>query len=267
MEFKDLILEKKDEVATITLNRPERLNALGAQTTFEFIDACEDAIRDPNIRVIVLTGAGEAFCAGGDYKDIFRPGFEKTALQWRHRMRTGSNRLVTLLSGSEKPIIASVNGIAVGGGCTIAMACDIRIASERARFGLVFSKIGATPEFGCSYLLPRLVGLGKALELLFTADIIDAREAERIGLVNKVVTHEKLKDATKEFVEKLLEKPPAALGIAKSLLYRSLSADMLSQLELEAFAISTAFKTEEHQEAVKAFLEKRKPKFRGIENR
>ena len=267
MEFKDLILEKENEVATITLNRPERLNALGAQTTFEICDACEDAIRDPSIRVIILTGAGEAFCAGGDHKDIFRPGFEKTALEWRHRMRTGSNRLVTLLSGSEKPIIASVNGIAVGGGCTIALACDIRIASEKARFGLVFSKIGATPEFGCSYFLPRIVGLGKALELLFTADIVDAREAERIGLVNKVVPHEELKEATKQFVEKLLEKPPAALGMAKSIIYRSLSTDMLSQLELEAFAISTAFKTEEHQEAVKAFLEKRKPKFKGIRNR
>jgi 2-(1,2-epoxy-1,2-dihydrophenyl)acetyl-CoA isomerase len=267
MEFKDLIFEKKNEVATITLNRPERLNALGAQTTFEIYDAVEDAVRDQNIRVILLTGAGEAFCAGGDHKDIFKPGFEKTALEWRNRMRKGANRLVTLMSGSEKPIIASVNGIAVGGGCTIALACDIRIASEKARFGLVFSKIGATPEFGCTYFLPRIVGLGKALELLFTADIIEAREAERIGLVNKVVPHEELKETTKQFIEKLLEKPPAALGMAKSIIYRSLSMDMLSLLELEAFTISTAFKTEEHQEAVKAFLEKRKPKFKGIRNR
>jgi 2-(1,2-epoxy-1,2-dihydrophenyl)acetyl-CoA isomerase len=258
MTFKDLLLRKQGGVATITLNRPERLNALGDQTTLELCGACEEAIKDPKIRVLVLTGAGEAFCAGGDYKDTFQPGFEKTALEWRHRIRTGPNRLVSLLSGSEKPVVASVNGVAVGGGCTIALACDIRIASEKARFGLVFSRIGVTPEFGCTYLLPRIVGLGKALDLLLTADLVDAREAERIGLVSRVVPHQDLREATEQLVEKLLQKPPAALGLVKSMIYRSLSMDMLSVLELEALAISTAFKTEEHQEAVKAFLRKKK---------
>lgn len=260
MKFQDIILEKESEVAKIILNRPDRLNALGARTTFEIIDALEASIQDEKIRVIVMTGAGKAFSAGGDHRDIFKPGFEKTTLEWRHRMRTGSNRLVTIMTGSEKPIIASVNGLAVGGGCTIALACDIRIASENARFGLVFSKIGVTPEFGCSYLLPRIVGLGRALELLFEAEIISAREAEKIGMVNKVVPHEELKEATRQYIEKLLEKPPLALGMTKSLMYRSLSTDMLSHLELEAFAISNAFKTEEHQEAVRGFLEKKKEK-------
>ena len=258
MTFKDLLLKKHGGVATITLNRPDRLNALGNQTTSELCSACEDAIKDPKMRVLVLTGAGEAFCAGGDYKDTFQRGFEKTALEWRHRIRTGPNRLVTLLSGAEKPVVASVNGVAVGGGSTIALACDIRIASEKARFGLVFSKIGATPEFGCTYLLPRIVGLGKALDLLLTADLIDAREAERIGLVSKVVPHDELLEATEKLVEKLLQKPPAALGMVKSMIYRSLSMDMLSVLELEALALGTAFKTEEHQEVVKAFLQKKK---------
>jgi 2-(1,2-epoxy-1,2-dihydrophenyl)acetyl-CoA isomerase len=260
MEFKDLRFEKENRVGTITLNRPERLNALGAQTTLEICEACEKAIRDPDIRVVVITGAGEAFCSGGDHQDIFKPGFEKTALEWRHRIRTGPNRLATLMSGSEKPFVASINGIAVGGGCTIALACDIRIASERARFGFVFSKIGATPEFGCTFYLPRVVGLGRALELLFSGDIITAQEAERVGLVNKVVPHEELKKSTGQFVEKLLEKPPAALGMAKSLVYRSASMDLAASLELEAFALSTAFKTQEHQDAVKAFLGKRKAK-------
>lgn len=258
MTYKDLLLKKRGGVATITLNRPERLNALGDQTTMELCAACEEAIKDPKIRVLVLTGAGDAFCAGGDYKDTFERGFEKTALQWRHRIRTGPNRLVTLLSGADKPVIASVNGIAVGGGSTIALACDIRIASEKARFGLVFSRIGATPEFGCTYLLPRIVGLGKALDLLLTAELIDAREAERIGLVSEVVPHEQLQEATAMRVEKLLQKPPAALGMVKSMIYRSLSMDMLSVLELEALALGTAFKTEEHQEAVKSFLRKKK---------
>lgn len=258
MKFQDLILEKENGVATITLNRPEKLNALGSNTTFEIISALEEAIGNKEIRVIVMTGAGKAFSAGGDHRDILKPGFEKSLLDWRHRMRTGSNRMVTIMTGSEKPIIASVNGLAVGGGCTIALACDIRIASEKALFGLVFSKIGVTPEFGCSYLLPRVVGLGKALELLFEAEMISAREAEKIGLVNKVVPHEELKDTTRKYVERLLEKPPAALGMTKSLIYRSLSMDMLCHLELEAFAISTAFKTEEHQEAVRQFLERKK---------
>lgn len=260
MKFNDLLLSKRGGVATITLNRPDRFNALGDQTTFELCGACEDAIKDPNIRVLVLTGAGEAFCAGGDYKDTFESGFKKTALEWRHRIRTGPNRLVTLLSGSEKPVVASVNGVAAGGGSTIALACDIRIASEKACFGLVFSRIGATPEFGCTYLLPRIVGLGKALDLLLTADFIDAPEAERIGLVSKSVPHCDLQEATGQMVEKLLQKPPAALGLVKSMIYRSLSMDLLSVLELEALALSTAFKTEEHQAVVKAFLRKKKSK-------
>jgi 2-(1,2-epoxy-1,2-dihydrophenyl)acetyl-CoA isomerase len=259
MEFQDLLFEKSQAVATITLNRPDRLNALGTRTTFEIVNAAQDAIEDPDIRVIIITGAGEAFCAGGDHRDIFQPGFEKTTLEWRHRIRTGANRLLTLFNSSEKPVIAAINGIAVGGGCTIALACDIRIASAKAKFGLVFSKIGATPEFGCTYLLPRIIGLGKALELLYTADIIDAQTAAAIGLVNKVVPHEELKTAVRNFANQLLEKPPAALGMVKSLVYKSLSNDLLTQLEMEAFAISTAFKTQEHQEAVKAFLEKKKP--------
>lgn len=261
MKLEDIIFEKSNGVATITLNRPDRRNALGSNTTFEILDAAQDAVNDPQVRIIVFTGAGESFCAGGDHRDIFKPGFEKTALEWRHRIRIGVNKFVMILNQSEKPTIAAINGIAVGGGCTIALACDIRIASEKAKLGLVFSRIGATPEFGCTYFLPRLVGIGKSLELLLTADIIDAREAERIGLINKVVPHEKLKGATQEFVDKLLEKPQPALGMTKSLIYRSLSSDIVTQLELEAFAISTAFKTEEHKEAVKAFLDKRNPRF------
>lgn len=258
MAFKDLLLAKQGGVATITLNRPERLNALADQTTFELCAAAEDAIKDPAVRILVITGAGEAFCAGGDYKDSFEAGSDKTALEWRHRIRTGPNRLVSLLSGAEKPVVAAVNGVAVGGGATIALACDIRIASEKARFGLVFSKIGITPEFGSSYLLPRIVGLGKALDLLFMADLIDADEAQRIGLVTKVVPHASLMEATGQIVEKLLAKPPAALGLIKTMVYRSLSMDMLAALEIEALALGTAFKTEEHREVVRTFLQQKK---------
>jgi 2-(1,2-epoxy-1,2-dihydrophenyl)acetyl-CoA isomerase len=257
MLFDGFLFEKKNGVARITFNRPEKLNALGNTTTAEICSACEDAIKDPDVRVLSITGAGDAFCAGGDYKDTFERGFGKTAQQWRHRIRTGPNRLVTLLSTSEKPVVASVNGVAVGGGATIALACDIRIASDRARFGFPFSKIGVTPEFGCTYLLPRVVGFGKAMELLLTADMVDAHEAEKIGLVNQVVPHEGLQAATKRLIDKLLDRPPAALGTVKSMLYRSLSMDMQSALEMEALALGIAFTTDEHQAAVKAFLKRK----------
>lgn len=257
MAFDDLLLEKKNAVARITLNRPGKLNALADTTTRQLCRACEDAIGDPEIRVVLITGAGDAFCAGGDYKDTFERWSGKSAEEWRQRIRNGPNELVRILGASEKPVVACINGVAVGGGATIALACDIRIASERARFSFPFSKIGATPEFGCSYLLPRIVGLGKAIELLFLADMIDAHEAHRVGLVNFVVPHDELESATRSIVDRLAEKPPAALGTIKSLLYRSLSMDLQSVLELEALALSSAFKTAEHREAVQRFLHRK----------
>jgi len=257
-QLSDLILDKSCGVATITLNRPERLNALGPNTTLEIYQALEDAVQDSGIKVIVLTGEGRAFCSGGDFQDNFLEGFKKTTLERRQRIRTGVNKLVKFLTECEKPVIASINGLAVGGGTTIALACDIRITSERAKFRLPFSNIGLTPEYGCTYFLPRLVGLGKALELLYTADFVDAEKALRIGLINQIVAHDELKKATTEFAGKILEKPTSALGMIKSLIYRSLANDLATQLELEAFAISTAFKTEEHEKAVREFLRKHK---------
>lgn len=253
----DILLDQADGIATVTLNRPKRLNALGRTTTVDLCNRCEEAIADPDVRVLVITGASDAFCAGGDYKDVFVPGFEQSAQQWRARVRRGPNRFVTLMQSCEKPVIACVNGIAVGGGSTIAMACDIRIASDRARFGMAFSKIGATPEFGASYLLPRLVGLGKAVELMFTADIIDAQEALRIGLVNRVVPHEQLRESVMALARQLAQRPAASLGVLKSMLYRSLSTDLAAALELEALSLAAAVKTEEHQAIVKTFLAER----------
>ena len=250
----DILVDKRDGLATITLNRPHRLNALGDHTTLQLCEACEEAIADPEVRVLMITGAGDAFCAGGDYKDTFAAGFEKSAQQWRERVRKGPNRLVTVLTQCEKPVIACVNGTAVGGGTTIALACDIRIASDRARFGLAFSKVGVTPEFGCSYLLPRVIGLGRTMELLFTSELIDAHEAYRIGLVNRVVPHEQLRKTAEAFARQLIARPAGSLGVMKSLIHRSLSSDLPAVLEMEAFALSAAMKTEEHQNIVKTFL-------------
>jgi len=253
----ELLYAQRDGIATITLNRPQRLNALGRTTTVDLCALCEQAIADPEVRVLVLTGAGEAFCAGGDYKDTFEPGFAQSAAQWRARVRRGPNRFVTLMQGCEKPVIAAVNGIAVGGGSTIAMACDLRIASERARFGMAFAKVGVTPEFGSTYLLPRLVGLGKAMELMLGGEIIDAREAERIGLVNRVVPHEQLHETVMALARALAARPAGSLGLMKSMLYRALSMDLPAVLEMEALALSAAVKTEEHQAIVRGFLAER----------
>lgn len=257
MANKDLRVERNEGLATVTLDRPHRKNALGNTTTVELCEAFEKLAADPAVRVIVITGAGDAFCAGGDYRDTFQAEFEKSAQQWRERIRRGPNRLVTLLSNCEKPVIACVNGDAVGGGATIALACDIRIASDRARFGFVFSKVGVTPEFGCTWLLPRVVGASRAMELLLTGDLVDAQEAARMGLVSRVVPHADVHAEAEALARRLIERPAAAMGVMKTMVYRGLSMDLAAVLEMEALALSAAMKTEEHQAVVKAFLSRR----------
>lgn len=257
MNFTDLVFEKHDGWVRIAFNRPARRNALGDTTIRQLVEACQDAAADPAVRVVVITGEGEAFCAGGDFEDTFERGAGRTAAQWAERIRSGPNALVRVLQGMPKPVVASINGIAAGGGATIALACDLRIASERARFVFPFSRIGITPEFGASYLLPRVVGLGKAMELLLLADTIDAHAAARAGLVNTVVPHEQLAAATAELVQRLLDKPAAALGAIKSLLHRGVADGLDAQLEREAKALGAAFTSDEHRSAVAAFLRRK----------
>lgn len=254
MHFDDLRYDKHDAVARIAINRPERLNALGDTTTRQLVHACEAAAADPAVRVLVITGEGDAFCAGGDFKDIFERGEDRSADQWSERIRTGPNALVRLLRGVPKPVVASINGPAVGGGATIALACDLRIASDRARFAFPFSRIGITPEFGCSYLLPRAVGTGAAMEWLMLGETIDAATAERLGLLNRVVPHEELETATSDLVKRLLDRSTGALGAIKALLYEGQSHDIAASLEQEAQALGKAFTSQEHRRAVAAFL-------------
>lgn len=257
MDFEDLRYDKRDGVARISFNRPARHNALGVTTTRQLVDACCDAGADPSVRVLVITGEGEAFCAGGDFKDTFERGAGQSSAQWSERIRTGPNELVRVLQAMNKPVIASINGAAVGGGATIALACDLRIASDRARFAFPFARIGITPEFGCTHLLPRIVGLGKAMELLLYADMIDAATAERIGLVNQVVPHAELEAATAQAVARLIEKPAGALGTVKTMLHRAQSMDKAAVLEMEAVELGRAFTSDEHRAAVAAFLARR----------
>lgn len=257
MNFPDLCFDKRDGVARIAFNRPARRNALGDTGTRQLLQACEDAAADPAVRVVVITGEGDAFCAGGDFEDTFERGAGRSAAQWSERIRTGPNALVRVLQGMAKPVVASINGVAVGGGATIALACDLRIASEHARFAFPFARIGITPEFGASFLLPRVVGLGRAMELLLLAETIDAATALQAGLVNRVVPHGQLAAATADVVGRLLERPAGALGAIKSLLHRGLDADLDGQLENEATALGQAFTSDEHRRAVAAFLQRK----------
>ena len=262
MEYEDIILEKDNGVATIIINRPERMNALVIKTVEELVKAIEEVAQDRDIRVLVLTGKGRAFCAGGDLEgiesDIIKEKSVKLAeITRRYGMVSFGLRNLT------KPTIASVNGAAVGIGLNFALACDIIIASENARFGEAFVNMGLHPDGGGTYFLPRLVGVAKACELIFTGDIIDAREAEKIGLVNKVVPQDSLESATKELAFRLAKGPPAAIGLAKVSIYQGLEMNLAQVLEREAAAQALCLATEDCKEALTAFREKRPPVFKG----
>ncbi len=257
MELPDLLCELHGAVAWVVVNRPQRRNALGEQTTRQILQACEWAAQDPKVRALVLTGQGDAFCAGGDLEDTFARGAGQSEAQWSGRIRSGPNRLAQLLRSMAKPVIACVNGVAVGGGATIALACDLRIASENARFRFPFVHVGITPEFGCSYLLQRTVGLGRANELLLLGDFIDAETAERYGLVQRVLPQEALRAETQTLAERLAAQPAQAMARIKKLQLHAQSADLASTLEQEALALGQSFVSPEHRAVVEQFLRRK----------
>ncbi|HEX9094306.1 MAG TPA: enoyl-CoA hydratase, partial [Coriobacteriia bacterium] len=244
----------------LTMNRPEARNALDVPMREELVDALDEIERDPAVRVVILTGAGGHFSAGGDVKTMAAR--RHTAAEGRARVEL-LNRFVLRLFNFSKPTIAMVDGFAVGAGCNIALGCDMIVASDRAKFGEVFLKIGLVPDGGGTWLLQRLVGLAKAKELVLTAEIIDAAEALRIGLVNRVVPAADLESATRALAAKIAAGPPLAAALAKSLLNRAATVDLAAALEGEAFGQSNAITSEDHAEGVRAFLEKRAPRFQG----
>ncbi|MBI2317304.1 MAG: enoyl-CoA hydratase [Betaproteobacteria bacterium] len=257
MEYRTIILEVSDFIASVTLNRPEQLNALNAEMAEELLDAMTRLGNESNVRAIIITGAGRAFAAGKDLKEnLSVADEEKVPSDW-------PERACRLLRSIDKPIIAAINGAAVGFGCALCLACDIRIASESARIGMGFVRVGVSPGFGSSYFLPRLVGLGKACELAFADRIIDAGEAERIGMVNKVVADSELRQASWEFARSLAEAAPVAMQLTKRAIYQGMQSGLDSQLKLEPAFQVAAIGTEDHREAMKSFLEKRKPVFTG----
>ncbi len=255
MNYETIILEKKDYIATITLNRPDRLNALNNQMADELNDVSVSIDGDDEVRVVVITGAGRAFCSGADLKG------ERTG---RSEIGHGlADRIFAALNSIEKPIIASINGVAVGGGCTMTLSCDIRIASEEARFQLPFTRLGICTEIGSTYLLPRLIGMGKACELLLTSKMIDAKEANEMGLVNQVVPASELANTTYEMASSIAKFPPLSVKMNKRGLYQAVNSDLPSQLRYEALANAYLGATEDAREAIKAFQEKREPIYKG----
>jgi len=258
-KFEAIICEKKENVAWITLNRPEVLNAQNDTLRTELIKAFEEARDDNELYMIVLTGAGDrAFSAGADISE-----FPSRVLMDVIKQRKGTKTPYELIRQIPKPVIAMVNGLALGGGCELAMACDIIIASENARFGQPEISVGIIPGGGGTQILPRLVGEKKAKELVLTGDFISADEALRLGLVNKVVPKEKLKEAVEELITKLKSKSPVILQFAKLAVNKSLETPLSVGLAAEGDLFAMCFGTEDQKEGARAFLEKRKPQYKG----
>ena len=249
-------------IATITLNRPERLNALTFEVYRELTDTLAAMKSEPTIRVVVITGAGRAFCSGGDVHDIIGELFSRNMEDLLEFTRM-TCELVQNIRALPQPVIASLNGTTAGAGACIALAADIRIASEDAKIAFLFVKVGLSgADMGAAYLLPRVVGLSKATELLYTGDFVSAAEAERIGLYNKVVTGDQLANATREFAERLARGPAFALAKTKEMLNRELFSNLETALESEAQAQAICMQHPDYREAYEAFVAKREPKFR-----
>jgi enoyl-CoA hydratase len=260
MSYEDIRLEKSGSVATITIDRPQVLNAIRFQTMLEIQQALRDIETDESIRVVVLTGAGEkAFISGGDISIMARgQGYIETLTEVPK-----GQAICSEIENFPKPVIARINGIALGGGTEVALSCDIRIAAETAILGLPEIKLGIIPGYGGTQRLPRLVGMGKAKELIFTGDPISAQEALNIGLVNQVVAPEQLDAAVEKICQKIAARGPVALHMAKVALNNGAQADLRTALEIEARCFSLCFGTQDRVEGMNAFLEKRKPDFKG----
>lgn len=252
-----------DGVATITMNRPEGLNAVNAQLGDELAKAIADAAGDRNVRCVVLTGAGRGFCAGADLNQFEEAYKQDMVPPMGEVLKHRYNPLALGLHRMEKPTVAAVNGVAAGMGASLALACDFRIASEHAKFFQAFIKIGVIPDSGATFFLPRLVGMAKAKELAMLGPIVNADEALRIGLVTEVVAADAFEARVKEFSAMLAAGPTRAYALTKQALHLGAEAELEDTLALEADLQQQIAQTDDHMEGVKAFLEKRAAKFQG----
>jgi 2-(1,2-epoxy-1,2-dihydrophenyl)acetyl-CoA isomerase len=264
MSYETVQLEMRESaVAVITLNRPAALNALTTEMAWEFKSAIGEA-GERGARAIVLTGAGRAFCAGGDLKDMRKVAEREGRVEAFFDEPLGLlNECILLLQQVPLPVIAAVNGSASGGGCNLALACDIVIAAESAKFNQAFVKVGLSPDCGGTYVLPRLVGLRRATELLMTGDVVGAREAVEIGMINRVVADAELMDVALALATQLAQSPTAAIAKTKRLLAASATNNLDAQLEAERQAQIESGQTKDFLEGVAAFIEKRPPRFAG----
>ena len=261
MKEPHLLYETEDHIAKIILNRPEAKNAFSPEMITLWREALERAQVDRNVRVIVVTGKGDTFCSGGDIRDMA----EGKLRSWNMKnfLWEGVHRIVLALEDTDKPVIAAVNGVAMGAGLDMAIMCDLRVCSDKARMAESYIMMGIVPGDGGAYFLPRLVGIGRALELLLTGRVIGAKEALEIGLVNRVVSHEKLMEETMSLAREIAGKPPLAARMIKRAVYQAQRSDLRSHLDYISSQLGLLSETQDHQEAARAFLEKRKPLFKG----
>ncbi len=257
MNFKTIVFEKENNIAKITLNNPKTMNALNLDMRLDLLEVFRQIADDDLIKVVVITGSGKAFCSGGDIRSMEG----EIAVSTRVRLKK-AQKVTMAMWELEKPIIGAINGFAAGGGCSIALACDILIASEDAQFIQSFIRIGAIPDMGSYYLLPLRVGIPKAKELMFSGDSINAKEAERIGLINRVVAPEKLEEEAFSLARRLANGPSQAYAMIKAALNRW-PAPLESFLEIETTMQAVAFSSQDFDEGRRSFIEKRKPIFQG----
>ncbi|MFC2070375.1 enoyl-CoA hydratase/isomerase family protein [Chloroflexota bacterium] len=265
MDTQDIIYNKESGIATITLNRPDKMNALTAGISNGIYESIEDASKDDDIRVVIITGTGRAFCSGADVKAMAEKAGKRTVSEVskkKDETRIPRVHIAQLLNECEKPVIAALNGVAVGVGLDMALACDIRIASDRTRLSEAYIRRGITPAGGGAYFLPKLIGIDKACQLIFTGDMIDAREAERIGMVTMVVPHEELESTARDLAEKIAKGPLQAIKYAKKAIYASLTTDLKTSLDYTMAIRQELLKTEDHREGAVSFVEKRAPVFK-----
>ena len=263
MIYECLLYEMKDGIATLTLNRPERLNALGGTLRQDLFDAVTRAGADPEVRVMVMTGAGKGFCSGGDVKAMGEAKAGQRERPLIEKIAPGRDRTLLAMREAPQPIIAAVNGAAAGAGMNLALGCDIRIASTAAKFTQAFVKRGLHPDWGGTYFLPRVVGMAKACEMIFTGEVIDAAEALRLGIVSRVVAPEELLPTAYEVARRIAAGPPVAIRLAKRSLYANEDLDLRGALQIETMAQNICFETEDATEGIRAFGEKRAPVFKG----
>lgn len=258
----EILYEKKDHIATITLHRPEVRNAFNLKMIDQWYKALEQAESDNDVRVIIITGSGSAFCSGGDIKEILenakKPSIERKNFLWQ-----GVHKVALTLLQMEKPVIAAINGPAFGAGLDMALHCDIRLASENAKFSESYVNIGLIPGNGGTFLLPKIVGMAKAMEMFFTGNVIDAEEAKRIGLVNEVYPEEIFMEKTLEMAKKIADGPPIQIRMIKRQLLQSVEGNLKDHLDLASSNMAVAMDTEDRIEGFNAFFEKRKPIYKG----